>query len=583
MKLPIGIQTFREIREKGYYYVDKTDHARRLVEGGKYYFLSRPRRFGKSLLVDTLQELFEGNEELFRGLAVHGEWDWSARHPVVRLDFSGGEFGDPDGVREDVEDQLEATERLAGLEASPVRASIRFRRLIRTLHERTGQQVVVLVDEYDKPILDALSKPEVAWANRDFLRSLYGAIKACDRHLRFVFLTGVSKFSKVSLFSGLNNLRDVTLDPRYSAICGYTETDLDAVFGPELPGLDRDEIRRWYNGYNWRGAEKVYNPFDVLLLFDMREFGAHWFETGTPTFLIETLLRHGVASPDLDGLSATDDLLSAFDVDEISAEALLFQTGYLTIVGEDEFDGEQLYRLGYPNHEVRKSLNARLLRAMTPGGPGAGSRPSAPFARRGRLCGSGGAVPGFLRRHSVPVAREERDRPIRRLLRQRGLLVVCGGGAGRSGGGQRRRGASGHGGAVRRPGVPVRVQDGGEGAGGVGAGAAEGEGLRREVPPSWAADPPDRGRVQPRGAQRCGVRGRKNLSDVCVEADSLQILPRHRTRAWDCSCTGPVAGVAGRSAAEPNSPFRFLVKSALTADQTAPRTDQSLDSSLRFM
>ena len=368
MKLPIGIQTFREIREKGYYYVDKTDHARRLVEGGKYYFLSRPRRFGKSLLVDTLQELFEGNEELFRGLAVHGEWDWSARHPVVRLDFSGGEFGDPDGVREDVEDQLEATERLAGLEASPVRASIRFRRLIRTLHERTGQQVVVLVDEYDKPILDALSKPEVAWANRDFLRSLYGAIKACDRHLRFVFLTGVSKFSKVSLFSGLNNLRDVTLDPRYSAICGYTETDLDAVFGPELPGLDRDEIRRWYNGYNWRGAEKVYNPFDVLLLFDMREFGAHWFETGTPTFLIETLLRHGVASPDLDGLSATDDLLSAFDVDEISAEALLFQTGYLTIVGEDEFDGEQLYRLGYPNHEVRKSLNARLLRAMTQGG-----------------------------------------------------------------------------------------------------------------------------------------------------------------------------------------------------------------------
>ena len=312
--------------------------------------------------MDTLQELFEGNEELFRGLAVHGEWDWSARHPVVRLDFSGGEFGDPDGVREDVEDQLEATERLAGLEASPVRASIRFRRLIRTLHERTGQRVVVLVDEYDKPILDALSKPEVARSNRDFLRSLYGVVKACDRQLRFVFLTGVSKFSKAGLFSGLNNLRDITLEPEFSAICGYTDDDLDAVFAPELQGLDRDEIRRWYNGYNWLGPEKVYNPFDILLLLAKRRFGNYWFETGTPTFLIETLARRNLPTPRLDSMTGSESLLSAFDVDRISTEALLFQTGYLTIAGEE--DGR--YRLDYPNLEVRQSLGEALLGELLP-------------------------------------------------------------------------------------------------------------------------------------------------------------------------------------------------------------------------
>ena len=367
-KLPIGIQTFRTIREEGCYYVDKTAYARRLVEEGTHYFLSRPRRFGKSLFVDTLKELFEGNEPLFEGLDVHDRWDWSVRHPVVRLDFSAGDFNDPDYLREDVTAQLDAVEEGAGIESRYSSGTVRFRRLLATLHERTGQRVVVLVDEYDRPILDALGKPELARANRDSLRGLYSAIKASDAHVRFTLLTGVSKFSKVGIFSGLNNLIDITLDPAYSAICGYTERDLDTVFAPELPGLDRDEIRRWYNGYGWRGKEKVYNPFDILLLFRQREFKAHWFETGTPRFLIDTLLRRGVTSPELDGMMGTDALLSAFDVDEMATEALLFQTGYLTIAGEEDFDGEALYRLGYPNHEVRQSLNGSLLRAMTPEG-----------------------------------------------------------------------------------------------------------------------------------------------------------------------------------------------------------------------
>ena len=367
-KLPIGIQTFREIREEGCYYVDKTAYAHRLVDGGKHYFLSRPRRFGKSLFVDTLKELFEGNEPLFEGLDVHDRWDWSVRHPVVRLDFSAGDFNDPDYLREDVGAQLDAVEEGAGIESRYSSGPARFRRLLATLHERTGQRVVVLVDEYDRPILDALEKPELARANRDSLRGLYSAIKASDAHVRFTLLTGVSKFSKVGIFSGLNNLIDITLDPAYSTICGYTERDLDVVFAPELPGLDRDEIRHWYNGYGWRGKEKVYNPFDILLLFRQREFKAHWFETGTPRFLIDTLLRRHVASPELDGMMGTDALLSAFDVDEMATEALLFQTGYLTIAGEEDFDGETLYRLEYPNREVRQSLNGSLLRAMTPEG-----------------------------------------------------------------------------------------------------------------------------------------------------------------------------------------------------------------------
>ena len=365
-KLPIGIQTFREIREEGYYYVDKTAYAHRLVGEGKHYFLSRPRRFGKSLFVDTLKELFEGNESLFRGLAVHDRWDWSVRHPVVRLDFSAGDFNDPDYLHEDVLAQLAAIERRAGLDPGHARASIRFRQLLEALYEYTGQRVAVLVDEYDRPILDALAKPELARTNRDALRGLYSAIKFSDAHVRFTLLTGVSKFSKVGIFSGLNNLIDITLDPRYSAICGYTDTDLDAVFAPEIPGLDRDEIRRWYNGYGWRGGEKVYNPFDILLLFRQREFKAHWFETGTPRFLIDTLLRRGVASPELDGMIGTDALLSTFDVDEMATEALLFQTGYLTIRDVEECSGRTRYRLDYPNHEVRQSLNEHLLNALLP-------------------------------------------------------------------------------------------------------------------------------------------------------------------------------------------------------------------------
>ena len=367
----MGIQTFRQLREEGYYYVDKTGYARRLADApGKHYFLSRPRRFGKSLFLDTLKALYEGAEELFRGLAVHDGWDWSKRHPVVRLDFAGGNYKRPGELLARAAEQLEDIERDTGAPVSEsATAPGRFARLLAALHRREGRRVVVLVDEYDKPILDALDEPAQARANRDDLRGLYGALKTCDEHIELTLVAGVSKFSKTSLFSGLNQLVDLTLDPRYAAVCGYTDADLDTVFAPELPGLDRDRIRAWYNGYDWLGGDRVYNPFALLKLFDSRRFKAHWFETGTPRFLIDTLLRRNFPAPNLEGIHADDELLSAFDVDTVAPapEALLFQTGYLTIVEEQEdADGLPSYRLGYPNLEVRRSLNGSLLDTLAP-------------------------------------------------------------------------------------------------------------------------------------------------------------------------------------------------------------------------
>ena len=368
--LPIGIQTFSRMREDGAYYVDKTRLLLSLIRGGSRYFLSRPRRFGKSLLVSTLKELFEGNEALFEGLAIHKTWDWSRRCPVVRLDFSTGGFEKPMRVDRDIQEQLQGIEADAGIAYGDGDAPLRFRHLIRKLRRETGERVVVLVDEYDKPILDALHIPPVACANRDLLRELYATIKASDEDIRFAFLTGVSKFSKVNLFSGLNNLDDITLDPRYSSLCGYTDEDIDTVFAPELEGLDRARIREWYNGYSWLGEEKVYNPFDVLLLFSKREFGAWWFQTGTPDFLLRTMVRRGLSSVKLEGMLASAALLDAFDVEHIATEALLFQTGYLTILGKESRHGNVFYRLGYPNREVRQSLNDSLLEYLTRGASG---------------------------------------------------------------------------------------------------------------------------------------------------------------------------------------------------------------------
>ncbi|WP_416137031.1 ATP-binding protein [Halomonas sp. HK25] len=367
-KLPIGIQTFADIIEGGYYYVDKTPHIHRLVEEGKYYFLSRPRRFGKSLLVDTLRCLFEGREALFEGLYIQDKWDWQVHHPVIRLSFADGVISSLEALDAHIRHQLRAHRERLGIEREPPPLiSSEFSELIRLTHEQHGQRVVILVDEYDKPILDNLLAPERARELREGLKNLYSVLKDADPHLAFVLLTGVSKFSKVSLFSGLNNLRDITLSEPYSSICGYTDEDIDSVFAPELQELDRNEIRTWYNGYRWGGqaVASVYNPFDVLLLFQERKFSPYWFESATPTFLVELLKQRGVFTPQLEQWETEPELLGRFDVDNIATEALLFQTGYLTVQQvEEPLLGYRLYTLGFPNQEVETSLNQALLPAL---------------------------------------------------------------------------------------------------------------------------------------------------------------------------------------------------------------------------
>ena len=363
--LPIGIQSFAKIRKGHFYYVDKTALALALTKEAGYFFLSRPRRFGKSLFLDTLKELFNGNEELFRGLYIHDKWDWTQRFPVIRISFAAGLLQSRAELERRIGTILRANRKQLGLEESTFDdVASNFEDLILQAHTRHGQRVVILIDEYDKPILDNIENSHAALALRDGMKDFYSVLKDCDEHIRFAFLTGVSKFNKVSLFSGLNNLRDITVSPDYSAICGYTEHDVNTVFADELAGLDRDEIRRWYNGYNWLG-ESVYNPFDLLLLFRERKFNPWWFESATPTFLVKLLTERQTWLPSLGKMEATSDLLSAFDVDKISTAALMFQSGYLTLAGERRVGDRNYYQLGFPNEEVRQSLLGSLLQAWT--------------------------------------------------------------------------------------------------------------------------------------------------------------------------------------------------------------------------
>ena len=325
-------------------------------------FFPVPRRFGKSLLLDTLKSLFECDEELFRGLDIHDHWDWSKPHPVVRLSFDGN-YDSPADIEGDIIEQLVSAERRYGLDHATTSDTgpRRLRSVLDRLHHSTGQPVVVLVDEYDKPILDTLDNTELAKINRKYLRGFYGIIKDSARQVHFVFVTGVSMFTKASLFSGLNNLEDISLDPNYGTICGYTDDDLDRVFAPELSGLNRDQIRTWYDGYNWLGGERVYNPFGLLLLFRRRRFQPHWFRTGSTRFLFDKLIEESITPMDLENRMTDMELVSKFDVEDIEIEALMFQTGYLTIVEELGDEDDDLYRLDYPNFEVKRSLNRGLL------------------------------------------------------------------------------------------------------------------------------------------------------------------------------------------------------------------------------
>jgi hypothetical protein len=364
-KLPIGIQTFREIREEGYCYVDKTPLIARLVDEGKHYFLARPRRFGKSLLVSTLAAAFAGERALFTGLHLEHHWDWNRRVPLITLDFGEGILDSRQRLEQRIRRMLDIQADAQGLALHQEETSDRLEELILKLHAASGERVVVLVDEYDKPMLDHLLQPERALELREGLRNLYSVLKSQDARLRFVLLTGVSRFSKVALFSELNHLEDLTLDERFATLCGYTQSELEGVFAGSLEGVDLAELRQWYNGYNFLG-ESVYNPFDVLLYLRNREFRSYWFEAGTPPLLINLLKTRRYPIPTLENLDAGEELLSGFDAGAIEPETLLFQAGYLTIQERYPRGSLYRYRLRYPNREVRASLPSAILNAYVP-------------------------------------------------------------------------------------------------------------------------------------------------------------------------------------------------------------------------
>ena len=372
-RLPLGLQTFAEVRSLNCTYVDKTPMAIKLANEGKFYFLARPRRFGKSLLLDTLRNLFEGNSEWFQGLYAESNWNWEVKHPVIKLDMSGGS-NSVDALRSVLEGKLRYAAKRLGIALTNTNEPAKlFEQLIQEAHEQHRRPVVLLIDEYDKPMIDNIGKLELAQTMREQLRSFYSIIKAADEYLRFVMLTGVSKFSKVSIFSGLNNLDDISLSPDYGSICGYTEEDLDEVFGEHLQGADREQLRHWYNGYNFLGKARVYNPYDILnFIKDSQSFNEfyfenHWFETGTPTFVVDLLARDQVPAAQIEPqIVIGREILDSCPIDQIETTTVLFQSGYLTIDSVDRSDPYAvIYKLVCPNYSVRSSLQKSLFKYYT--------------------------------------------------------------------------------------------------------------------------------------------------------------------------------------------------------------------------
>jgi hypothetical protein len=368
-KLPIGIQTFSEIIEGNYVYIDKTEEAYKLIQEYKYVFLSRPRRFGKSLFLDTLKELFEGNKKLFEGLYIYDKWNWDEKYPVIKISWAGN-FQTLKGLKQVAFDVFKTNQESLGVICDNVNdpASC-FRDLIHRAYKKYNQKVVILIDEYDKPILDVIENIEQAKINREFIKGLYSIIKDNDAYIKFAFLTGVSKFSKASIFSGLNMLTDISLNPKYGNICGYTQKDIETSFLPYFKDVDLEKVKKWYNGYNFL-KDNVYNPFDILQFISNEfVFDNYWFESGTPSFLIKLIKERNYFLPSLTNLILDKKILSSFDIENIDLEVILYQSGYLTIekMIEDELLSSIEYKLKIPNLEVQISLNDYIINYLFKG------------------------------------------------------------------------------------------------------------------------------------------------------------------------------------------------------------------------
>jgi len=365
-KLPIGIQTFKEIIVEDYLYIDKTDLALELIGNYKYSFLSRPRRFGKSLFLDTLKNIFEGNKELFKGLDIYDKWDFEDIYPVIKIDWAG-DFKTLELTKERAFQILKENQKRLDIECEYKESpSGCFEELIQKAYEKYQKPVVILIDEYDKPILDNLENPEKALDNRDFLRSFYLMMKANDAYIKFAFLTGISKFSKANIFSGLNNLEDISLSKRFATVCGYTQKNIENEFKEYFIGTDLEMVRRWYNGYNFMG-DAVYNPFDILkFIKNDFSFENYWWESGNPYFLITLLKRQkNYNIPDLENMIVGKELLNTFEVEKLKLEVLLFQAGYLTIDKVIQKRNRIEYKLKVPNQEVQYSLNTLFINYLT--------------------------------------------------------------------------------------------------------------------------------------------------------------------------------------------------------------------------
>ena len=366
-KLPIGIQTFSEIREDDYVYVDKTDIAYNLIDSYKYVFLRRPRRFGKSLFLDTLRNIFEAKKEHFKGLAIEDKWDWETSYPVIHINFAKGKIESRTELDEAIIRTLRNNQEKLGIECEE-KGSVAgcFEELIKKAYKKYNQKVVILVDEYDKPILDNIDKTEIAEEIRDGLVNLYSVIKGSDEYIKFAFLTGVSKFTKTSLFSGLNNIEDISLSPNFGDICGYTQNDVETTFKPYLDGVDMQELKSWYNGYNFLGSD-MYNPFDILLFIDNDfQYSNYWFSTGTPTFLMKLIEKNNYFLPNLTNIKVDEKILDSFDIENLDLEVILYQSGYLTIDKvTNQARGGLLYHLKVPNKEVAQSLSDHIIDFIT--------------------------------------------------------------------------------------------------------------------------------------------------------------------------------------------------------------------------
>lgn len=365
-KYPVGIQDLSEVITGGYTYVDKTHYVYKLIDEGKFYFLSRPRRFGKSLFVTTMEYLFKAKKEIFEGLYIYDKWDWSKTSPIIKIGFSSISHTEK-GLYKAIEDTLMDIAKSYELTLEESTIGSKFRELIEKLCAKYGK-VVVLIDEYDKPIIDYIEKNTAkALENRDILKSFYSILKDADPHLKLVFITGVSKFSRVSratvrIFSDLNNLNDITLDENYSGICGITQSELEQNFSQELEAYGADKIKQWYNGYHWKGKESVYNPFSLVNFFVKNgDFQNYWFISGTPTFLMNLAKKERLY--DFESTELIQAQLDAYDIEHLQLTSLMFQTGYLTIKNYDS--QSRIYELGYPNEEVRQSYIEFLAKAYS--------------------------------------------------------------------------------------------------------------------------------------------------------------------------------------------------------------------------